>query len=267
MRKPSKKEAPPAETPRTDNTDVVIAPAETPRTDSTDVAVTPAETPRADNPDVVITKADGRAAKLSPRGEGDIHYQTGRVADEAYLRIAGNDSGGRHSKEWIPLSAIRDAMSAAMMRGEPFKSTAMDGAFKGRSQNNSGFLTAALRAEGLFAADAEHKGMSRVAGDIDAWEKAMHEAMPVLKDDGHPLTMPLHPPSPETKFRPARKKNEAAQAGDATPPDAASSDGEPKPRPSMIKRLRRLPPPPPKSDGMEASRTESAPADAEPAFA
>ena len=236
------------------------------------VAVAPAETPRTDNTDVVITKADGRAAKLSPCGEGDIHYQTGRVADEAYLRIAGNDSGGRHSKEWVPLAAIRDAMSAAMLRGEPFKSTAMDGAFQGRSQNNSGFFTAALRAEGLFAADAEHKGMSRLVGDIDAWERAMREAAPVLKDDGQPLTMPLHPPTPLTKFRAARNKDEAAQASVATPPDAmqpdaASADGEPKPRPSMIKRLRRLPPPPPKSDGRDASGVESAPANAEPAFA
>jgi hypothetical protein len=90
-------------------------------------------------------------------------------------------------------------------------------AFKGRSQNNSGFLVATLRAEGLLSEDEEHKGMSRLSGDFDAWEKAMRMAKPVLKEDGQPETAKLHPEPKDTKF----KRKDA----DAEPVETSSVEG------------------------------------------
>lgn len=156
------------------------------------------ETP--ENPDVVIVKT-GSASKLSPRSEGGIIYQIGRVGEEILLRIAENIGGGRHSREWVPLSTIRATMTPPIWDGKPFKSTALIEAFKGRSQNNSGFLVATLRAEGLLSEDKEHKGMSCLAGDFDGWEKAICAAKPVLKEDGHPETAKRHPEPKDTKFK------------------------------------------------------------------
>lgn len=167
-----------------------------------------------ENPDVVIVRT-ATAAKLSPRGEGGITYQIGRVQDAVYMRIVGNESGGRHSKEWVPLDRVRSAMTRGMLRGEPFKSTAMVSAFEGRSQNNSGFLVAAMRAEGLVGADAKHKGMSVMTGDIDAWELAAREAAPSMKD-GVPETVPLHPVPKELKPQGASD----GDGGDAKPKKA-----------------------------------------------
>ncbi len=178
-----------------------------------------------ENPDVVIVKT-ATAPKLSPRGEGGITYQVGRVGEDVYVRIEKNEGGGSHSREFVGLSAIRGCITPAMGRGEPFKSDALAGAFVGRSQCNSGFLVASLRAEGIFGVDGERKGLSILIGDLDAWEKAAREAAPLLGEDGQPVTAKLHPEPKDTKFR----KVEAA-SGDST------GGGESKP--SRVGRIRK----------------------------
>ena len=232
------------------------------------------EAPQAENPDVVIVRT-ATAAKLSPRGEGGITYQVGRVGEDVYLRIERNDGGGRHSREWVPAANIRAALTNPMRRGEPFKSDALARAFVGRSQCNSGFLVAALRAEGLFRPDPEHKGMSKLAGDIDAWEKANRVIEPPLMD-GKPETAKLHPEPKETKFK---AKPEATSDVDETPPgdatapegtaDDASSDSPSgaaaKPKPSMIVRIKRKgAKPSAEADGQEPPVADAEPSDAEP---
>jgi len=167
-----------------------------------------------------IDEIDAREVCRIPLG-------TPEGGEEIFIRISENFGGGRHSKEWLPAAAIRDTMSKSMQRGEPFKSTAMTAAFKGKSQNNSGFLVAALRAEGLFAEDETHKGMSRLAGDFDSWEKAMREAAPILKEDGQPETAKLHPEPKETRFKP--KQVDASN-------DAPQDDEKPKPRPVRVSK-------------------------------
>lgn len=195
-------------------------------------AETPAQAPAPDNPDVVIVKT-ADAAKLSPRGEGGITYQVGRIGDDVYVRIEKNAGGGSHSREFIRTSAVKAAITPEMERGAAFKSDALTAAFVGKSQCNSGFLVAALRAEGIFSVDAERKGMSVLTGDLDAWERRMRESEPLLGDDGQPVTAKLHPEPKETKFRP----KQAAAPSDDAPPEEAPPDGEDKPR--RLVRIRR----------------------------
>jgi hypothetical protein len=223
------------------------------------------ETPAAANPDVVIVRS-AEAAKLSPRGEGGIAYQVGRVGGDVYVRIEKNHGGGSCSKEWVPVEKIRACITPAMRRGEPFKSGALAAGFAGRSQCNSGFLVAVLRAEGIFSADPEHKGMSRMTGDLDAWEKAMREVAPVLKDDGQPETAKLRPEPKETKFRPkqaAPSPDDAPQGDGAGPPtdgpptEGAPQDGDAKPKRRLVRISRKV------ADELGvAGKSEAAPADA-----
>lgn len=175
-----------------------------------------------ENPDVTIVRK-ATAPKLSPRGEGGIDYEVGRVGEDVYIRIEKNHGGGSCSREWVPAGKIRDALTPAMHRGEPFKSNALASAFVGKSQCNSGFLVAVLRSEGLFQPDTERKGMSRLAGDLDAWELGMREATPLMGADGQPLTAKLHPEPKETPFRRKQAKPEP-EAGDIAEADTPPSD-------------------------------------------
>jgi len=228
-----------------------------------------APTETRENPDVVILKTV-TAPKLSPRGEGGVVYQIGRVGDAVHVRIEKNEGGGSHSKEFVAVAAIRAAVTPAMRRGEPFKSDALTSAFVGKSQCNSGFLVAALRAEGLFQADAEHKGMSKLVGDLDAWEKSLQGMVPTFVD-GVPATVKLHPEPKDTRFRPKRADGVETPGGDApqddaprgdaegAPPDGeAPQDGDAKPKRRLVRISRKL------AEELGASdATESAPADAE----
>jgi hypothetical protein len=159
-----------------------------------------ATTKAPENPEVTIVRK-ATAPKLSPRGEGGIDYEVGYVGDDVYIRIAKNHGGGSCSKEWVPAAKIRKALTPAMHGGEPFKSNALASAFVGKSQCNSGFLVAVLRKEGLFQPDVERKSMSRLAGDLDAWELGTRKATPLVGDDKQPLTAKLHPEPKKTSFR------------------------------------------------------------------
>ena len=187
------------------------------------------EAEAVDNPDVVIVKV-ATAPKLSPRGEGGITYQIGRIGESVYVRIEKNEGGGSHSREFVPVSAISTAITPAMKRGATFKSDALKATFVGKSQCNSGFLVAVLRAENIFSADPEHKGLSKVTSDLDAWEKAMREAAPVLKDDGQPETVKLYPEIKDTCFRPKQA---------STAPDAAP-DNEPVPNQRQVRTNKKV---------------------------
>lgn len=194
----------------------------------------------AENPDVVILKT-ATAPKLSPRGEGGLVYQVGRVGNAVYVRIKKNDGGGSHSHEWVPAEKILAALPQAMRRGQPTASDVLASAYVGRSQCNSGFLVAALRAEGLFSADAEHKGMSKLTGDLDAWHEAMRVAEPPLVD-GSPETAKLHPEPKDTKFRSMRAEGVETPDVEAPQTDAETegeSEDPPKPFPRKLRRIKR----------------------------
>lgn len=88
---------------------------------------------------------DGKAKKLSPKTENHVFYEIAIHDEEKqlYIRLKGNEGGGLHSKEWIP---IEDIFAVLDTQGDkPFKSTVLKCVFKGGSANNTGFLAAALR--------------------------------------------------------------------------------------------------------------------------
>jgi hypothetical protein len=201
------------------------------------------ETQTQENPDVVIVKT-ATAPKLSPRGEGGVTYQVGRVGDDVYIRIEKNHGGGSCSKEWVKTDRLIACISPAMRRGEPFKSDALAAAFVGKSQCNSGFLVASLRDIGVFSVREDRKGMSVLTGDLDAWEKSMREAAPLLDDDGQPLTAKLHAEPKETKFRAKEAttpSDDAPQEDDTTPAsEDASQEDEAKPKRRLVRIRKKL---------------------------
>lgn len=157
-----------------------------------------------EGPFVTILKT-AAAGKLSPRGEGDIIFMVGILDEKVYVRIADNASGGRHSKEWLPVDAIRKAFTKSMLDCNTFKSNAFAEAFKGQSNNNSGFLVAILRKEGVFVADEEKPHLTKLITSeaLDAWEKNILN-MPRPHNAEH---LPLHPPKPKHLFKKKGREN------------------------------------------------------------
>jgi hypothetical protein len=116
----------------------------------------------------------GTAKKLGLRSTGSLSYQV--LADHdctnLFIALTQNDGGGYFSKERVNILAI-EACLAAHKAGAPFPSKALKAAYKSRSSNNAGFLTATLRALGLTAAAPNADSKHIVAGDWDAWRKKM----------------------------------------------------------------------------------------------
>lgn len=177
-------------------------------------------------PMVTVLKT-ANATKLSPRGDGQLTYQVGRVDDTVVLRISGNESSGRFSKEWVTAAAIRKSLAQLPKNAETFKGAlALRTAWKGQSSCNSGFGAAILKAEGVFAAheDPKKKGMLKLSAPnaLDAWEQAVL-AMDIPKGAE---TVPLNPPKPEPFFKKKADPNpeateEAMVEGGPTPVSGA----------------------------------------------
>lgn len=197
--------------------DADVAPATT-----TEEATQPADT----EPMVTILKT-ATAAKLSPRGGGELTYQIGRMDNTVLLRISGNDSSGRFSKEWVPAQAIRRSISQLPRGASSFKgAVALRTAWKGQSSCNSGFGAAIMRAEGVFASDEDpkKKGMLKLAAPdaLDQWEQGVL-ALPVPKDAERVL---LNPPKPKPFFG-KRNGDSAAAEPDNEPVDDVEQVDEP----------------------------------------
>lgn len=113
----------------------------------------------------------GTARKVGKQSSGAISYQI--VADQARtilsIAIVGNATGGYFSREHVPMTKIESCL-AHTEAGKPIASKAFKGAFVGRSANNSGFLAAVLRAEGLLIPAAEVETQHMHAGDWAAWQ-------------------------------------------------------------------------------------------------
>jgi hypothetical protein len=65
-----------------------------------------------------------------------------------YFKITSNTGGGFFSNEWVAYSKIQAALDA-WPEENPITSVVLQGLFRGRSANNSSFLLAALKAEGI----------------------------------------------------------------------------------------------------------------------
>lgn len=147
---------------------------------------------------VTIIKT-GTAAKLSPRGDGQLTFQVGRVGDVVHVRIFHNESAGRFSKEWVSIGALRAALGKLPKNQPHFKAaTGLRPAWKGQSACNSGFGAAILKSEAVLVPDVEKKGMLRLAAAdaLDKWEQAML----ALKVPKGAEQLPLFPPKPIPNF-------------------------------------------------------------------
>ncbi|GHZ02667.1 hypothetical protein FXE65_05175 [Vibrio cholerae] len=93
---------------------------------------------------------EGKAKKLSPKTENHVFYEIAihDEDNELYIRMSGNQGGGLHSKEWIPLKDITAVLD--VQGDKPFKSSVMRCVFSGQSANNAGFMAACCRGLGLI---------------------------------------------------------------------------------------------------------------------
>ena len=93
---------------------------------------------------------DGKAPKLSTKNRGFVTFTLATCIDsgELELRLTGNDGGGLHSKEWLPVKAVVEVLNA-QVADKPFKSTVLKSVFKGASANNASFLAAVLRSKDI----------------------------------------------------------------------------------------------------------------------
>ncbi|WP_165310220.1 hypothetical protein [Vibrio ziniensis] len=93
---------------------------------------------------------EGKAKKLSPKTENHVFYEIALHDEETelYTRMSGNEGGGLHSKEWIPLKDITAVLD--VQGDKPFKSSVMRCVFSGQSANNAGFMAACCRGLGLI---------------------------------------------------------------------------------------------------------------------
>lgn len=196
------------------------------------VASAPQAAPAPEAGPMVTVLKTATATKLSPRGDGALTYQLGRMDDTVLLRIHENESSGRFSKEWVTVEAVRRALAALPKGTTAFKGAlALKAAWKGLSSCNSGFGAAILKAEGVFAWEPDKKGMMRLASPdaLDAWERAVL-ALKVPKDAER---VPLNPPRPVPHFA---KRNvpadapapveEVGQVEDAGAGDDPAADGD-----------------------------------------
>jgi hypothetical protein len=192
---------------------------------SNDSASSPENTKEEGAETVTIIKS-GTAPKLSPRGDGQLTYQIGRMGDTVLVRISHNESSGRFSKEWVTVAAIRAALAQLPKGTNNFKgAVALKSAWTGQSSCNSGFGAAALKAEKVFDWVPDKKGMMRLsaADALDAWEKAMI-ALPLPANAERVL---LHPPKPVPNFaKRAAKPVEGDAPADTDVEPVEDSDAE-----------------------------------------
>lgn len=128
---------------------------------------------------VVISQA--MALKLNPKTQNHIFFDVAVKEEDnkLYLRMSGNEGGGLHSKEWLPVEPILSLIDK--YQGQSFKSTIFNSLFKGSSANNAGFLGAVLRspALGLLKASDVALFQHKVPTDYEAKKAVLTALNPV----------------------------------------------------------------------------------------
>lgn len=115
-----------------------------------------------------------KAAKISARASGLLHYDVGKNDEGRYaLRITANDTGGLFSKHWLSLDDILALLD--ILKDAPFKSVALRALFVRGSANNHGFLAAILRAEKLLVAAETNSPFHRVGLSLSDWSAQLEE--------------------------------------------------------------------------------------------
>lgn len=126
----------------------------------------------------------GTSEKLTSRGHGKLSYELGISASgENVIRIAGNESSGGFSYEWVDLLKIQSILQLNVDSGKSLSATALDTLFVRRSANNSGYLAAILATEGVLRI---LPGKPVLLGHGD-WEPLLNK-INTLKESGVTLT-------------------------------------------------------------------------------
>ncbi|EOS8317887.1 hypothetical protein ACNPFM_003726 [Vibrio parahaemolyticus] len=110
---------------------------------------------------------EGKAKKLSPKTENHVFYEIAihDEENELHIRMSGNEGGGLHSKEWIPLKDITAVLD--VQGDKPFKSSVMKCVFSGQSANNAGFMAACCRGLGLIIQSEKSVFLHVLASDYE----------------------------------------------------------------------------------------------------
>ncbi|MFA6203363.1 MAG: hypothetical protein WC710_09300 [Gallionella sp.] len=88
------------------------------------------------------------ATCLSLSGQSTLTYHVGCNAEsEVYFRVHANSSRGYFSREWVGT----DSIGKALAESSAITSFTLLHTYKGKSQNNGGFMLAVLLAEGLVS--------------------------------------------------------------------------------------------------------------------
>lgn len=108
-----------------------------------------------------------------------LTYELGKDAAKAFhFRIVSCDGGGFFSPEWIAWTAIQTAINKSM---GPLTSLCLRPLFKGKSVNTSGYLLAALVAEGLLEPMPKKIRHFRLTGDSPSAAEAKPRSTPAKK--------------------------------------------------------------------------------------
>lgn len=82
-------------------------------------------------------------------GKSKLTYNVGvDPKGEIHVRVHANSSSGFFSRQWMPMSAIQQVLST-VPNDKTITSFLLQALYSGKSCNNSGFLWALLKAEGL----------------------------------------------------------------------------------------------------------------------
>ena len=122
---------------------------------------------------------------LSLSGKSTLSYHVGCNAEsDVYFRVHANSSRGYFSREWIAADRVGKALGDAAS----ITSFTLQPVYVGKSQNNCGFLLAALFSEGLLnrSVDNERHYLIADPAAFNAEVKALMESSVSLDADAKP---------------------------------------------------------------------------------
>lgn len=125
------------------------------------------------------------AACPSLSGKSSLTYHVGCNAEsEIHFRIYANSGSGYFNNEWVSADSIGKVLGGSA----GITSFTLQSAYVGKSQNNGGFLLAALFAEGLVnrSADNERQYLLADPAAFNAEVKALMESSVALDPDAKP---------------------------------------------------------------------------------
>ena len=148
------------------------------------------------------------ASCTSVSGKSMLTYHIGCTAEsDIQFRIYENTAAGFFSKEWLSLDSIQQAIAKG---DKSFTSFALHPLFRGKSQNNTGFLLAVLLAEGLVKPSEKKRcyELAEVSRFMDKI-KPLIDSKTSLTDDDKPA-------------KPSKKKGSSKTTSDkaASEPDS-----------------------------------------------